>query len=114
MARAQLDQTAYHRVLNRAVWSSLAVSRVLLGLFSFVTLLAHDLSASAPPPVQRAAWYPKTAPAFADALALVRRHLWTQTRFACRSRPPTCHKCPGCWRSAWPTCSATPLERAKV
>jgi hypothetical protein len=32
MARAQLDQTAYHRVLNRAVWSSLAVSRVLLGL----------------------------------------------------------------------------------
>jgi hypothetical protein len=47
----------------------------LFGLFSVVTLSAH---AGHPThlPTRTAAWYPKSDPTFADALAAVRRALW--------------------------------------
>ena len=64
-------------------WSDLAIQRTtpaLLGLFSFITLLAHQLSAGQPP-VQTAAWYVKRQPTFSDAIALVRYHLWTTLKF---------------------------------
>lgn len=61
-------------------WSDKAIARttpLLFGLFSFVTLVAHDLASSplgcAP---RQAAWYPKPLPTFSDALALVRQQLW--------------------------------------
>ena len=63
-------------------WSELAISRTtpaLLGLFSVVTLFAHQqrrLPAGAFR--RRAAWYHKRHPTFADALALVRKELWAQ------------------------------------
>ena len=61
-------------------WSDKAIARsapLLLGLFSWVTLLAHALysSQSAMTPRQ-AAWYAKPIPTFSDALALVRQQLW--------------------------------------
>jgi hypothetical protein len=65
-------------------WNVLAIARTtpaLLGLFSLVTLLAHRLLADGPCPTRTAAWYPKSAATFSDALALVRRFLWTQTDF---------------------------------
>jgi hypothetical protein len=62
-------------------WSNQAIARttpLLLGLFSWVTLLAHALYSSHPTPVPRqAAWYCKSLPTFSDALALVRQHLWS-------------------------------------
>lgn len=62
-------------------WSDKAIARttpLLLGLFSWVTLVAHGLYTQQPvPTVRQAAWYPKALPTFADALALVRQHLWT-------------------------------------
>lgn len=64
-------------------WSDLAIQRTtpaLLGLFSLVTLLAHQLS-EGKPPVQRTAWYIKPQPTFSDAIALVRYHLWTTIQF---------------------------------
>lgn len=64
-------------------WSDLAIARTtpaLLGLFSLVTLLAHHLS-HGQPPVQATAWYVKRQPTFADAIALVRHHLWTTMKF---------------------------------
>jgi hypothetical protein len=64
-------------------WSDLAIQRTtpsLLGLFSLVTLLAHQLS-DGQPPVQTAAWYVKQQPTFSDAIALVRYHLWTTMKF---------------------------------
>jgi DDE superfamily endonuclease len=94
--RWQLEVT-YHEVRThlgvetQRQWSDLAILRTtpaLLGLFSFVTLVAHDLAASTPFPVQRAAWYPKTTPTFSDAIALVRRHLWTQTGFCMSPSQP--------------------------
>jgi hypothetical protein len=47
-----------------------------LGLFSLVTLLAHQLREDEALVVRRAAWYAKSTPTFVDALALVRRQLW--------------------------------------
>jgi len=50
---------------------------LLLGLFSWVTLVAHALYASQPATAPRlAAWYPQPLPTFSDALALVRLVLW--------------------------------------
>jgi hypothetical protein len=61
-------------------WSEPAIQRTapaLLGLFSLVTTIAHRLmKPSSTEAVRRTAWYDKTHPTFADALALVRRELW--------------------------------------
>jgi hypothetical protein len=61
-------------------WSDKAIARMtplLLGLFSWVTLLADTLYSSQPSTVPRqAAWYVKPLPTFSDALALVRQSLW--------------------------------------
>jgi hypothetical protein len=66
-------------------WSDLAIARTtpaLLGLFSIITLLAHRLTEGKPFPVRLAAWYQKKEPTFSDAIALVRRYLWTNTQFS--------------------------------
>jgi len=65
-------------------WSDLAIARstpVLLGLFSLVTLLANSLRTGATKPVRQAAWYAKEHPTFSDALAWVRRCLWSSCHF---------------------------------
>ena len=65
-------------------WSDPAIARTtpaLLGLFSLVTLWAHELRAGQALPSRAAAWYPKPLPTFSDALALVRRELWTRPGF---------------------------------
>ena len=48
---------------------------LVLGLFSRVTLWAHDLAAKTPL-VPAAAWYPKRHCTFSDAIAAVRREIW--------------------------------------
>jgi len=62
-------------------WSDKAIARttpLLLGLFSWVTLVAHALYTAHPSAAPRqAVWYPKPSPTFSDALALVRQYLWT-------------------------------------
>lgn len=65
-------------------WSDAAIARTtpaLFGLFSFVTLLAHQHAARNELPVRQTAWYAKTTPTFADALATVRQHLWSDSHF---------------------------------
>jgi hypothetical protein len=63
-------------------WSELAIRRTtpaLLGLFSLIAMFAHRRMRRAPGAFRRqAAWYHKRHPTFADALALVRKELWTQ------------------------------------
>ena len=63
-------------------WSELAIRRAtpaLLGLFSLVTLFAHQRMRQAAGALRRqTAWYHKRHPTFADALALVRKELWAQ------------------------------------
>ena len=66
-------------------WSDLAILRTtpaLLGLFSLVTLWATQLEAAQRLLPECVRWYPKHAPTFSDALALVRRELWTSPTFA--------------------------------
>src|SRR5215211_2459992 len=75
-------------------WSGLAIRRTapaLLGLFSLVTLFAHQYIAyKSANPVRGAAWYDKQRPTFSDALALVRRSYGHEKRlFAGHSQRPT-------------------------
>jgi len=69
-------------------WSDLAIARTtpaLLGLFSWVTLAAHVLTAGQRIPVGSTAWYEKPWPTFSDAIALVRRALWPASATFCMS-----------------------------
>jgi DDE superfamily endonuclease len=74
-------------------WSERAIHRTapaLLGVFSVVTLLAHQYTAKkGEPVVRRAAWYDKEHPTFSDALALVRKELWSQEATFCGSSAET-------------------------
>ncbi len=66
-------------------WSDLAILRttpVLLGLFSLVTLWADRIRAQRGLLPEGLRWYPKADPTFSDALARVRRELWTAPTFA--------------------------------
>ena len=87
--RWQVEVT-YHEVREhlgvetQRQWSDLAILRTtptLLGLFSLVTLLAHQHARRRKLPIRQAAWYHKTRPTFSDALALVRRQIWEQQCF---------------------------------
>jgi hypothetical protein len=82
--RWQLEVTfeearAHLGVETQRQWSDLAIVRstpALLGLFSLVTLFAHQLLQGREMPVRQAAWYPKEVATFSDTLALVRQQLW--------------------------------------
>ncbi len=65
-------------------WADAAIARTtpaLLGLFSLVTLLAHQQAQDGPLTVRQSAWYAKPVPTFSDALATVRHHLWHHPGF---------------------------------
>src|SRR5215472_1917555 len=66
-------------------WNDLAIGRTtpaLLGLYSLVTRLAHGLLQANTSIIRTAAWYAKPRPTFADAIAAVRRELWSSCYFA--------------------------------
>lgn len=78
-------------------WSDPAIARTtpaLLGLFSLVTLWAHDLYAGGTPTPRVASWYSKPLPTFSDALARVRRELWTHHGFHTSPATPDLVKLP--------------------
>jgi hypothetical protein len=65
-------------------WAEQAIARAtpcLLALFSLVTLLADRLVHQGTLPLPQEAWYSKKHPTFADALAAVRQHYWSQMGF---------------------------------
>jgi hypothetical protein len=66
-------------------WNDRAIARttpVLLSLYSVITLTAHLLIEKGETCVRSTAWYDKTHPTFADAIAWVRRHLWEHIHFS--------------------------------
>lgn len=74
------EARAHLGVETQRQWSDLAISRttpVLLGLFALVSLLANALLKEQAKVVRQAAWYAKEQFTFSDALALVRRCLWS-------------------------------------
>jgi hypothetical protein len=82
--RWQMDVTFHESRTHLGVetqrqWSERAITRTtpaLLGLFSLVSLFAHECLQGEALPLRQAAWYTKTAPTFGDALAFVRQQLW--------------------------------------
>lgn len=84
LRRWQMEPTFQHvrthlGIETQRQWSDKAIARTtptLLGLFSFITLLAHNLVSHESVPARSAAWYPKRLLTFSDALALVRHRLW--------------------------------------
>ena len=73
------EARAHLGIETQRQWSELAIARstpALLGLFSLVTVFAHQLLQGQALPVRQAAWYQKGLPTFADTLAYVRQHLW--------------------------------------
>ena len=84
MRRWQMEPTFRHvrehlGVETQRQWSDKAIARttpLLLGLFSVITLLAHELLSRHNLTIRTAAWYPKPLPTFSDAFALVRHSLW--------------------------------------
>jgi hypothetical protein len=76
------EARAHLGVETQRQWSDLAILRTtpaLWGLFSLVSLLAHQLLHGRTLPARQAAWYTKAQPTFVDTLALVRRQLWPVT-----------------------------------
>jgi hypothetical protein len=76
------EARAHLGVETQRQWNPLAIARItpaLLGLFSFITLLAHTLLNSHFLPVRSAAWYAKSLPTFSDAIAWVPSFLWQST-----------------------------------
>jgi DDE superfamily endonuclease len=66
-------------------WNARAIARTtpaLWSLYSIVTLTAQLLIEKGGTCVRRTAWYGKTRPTFADAIALVRRHVWDHLHFS--------------------------------
>ena len=82
------DARAHLGVETQRQWSDLAILRTtpaLLGLYSLVTLWAHDIAADTPLAPATAAWYPKSHCTFSDAIAAVRRQIWHH-QTSCMSR----------------------------
>jgi hypothetical protein len=102
LRRWQMEPTFRHvrthlGVETQRQWSDKAIARTtptLLGLFSFITLLAHTLITREDAPVRSAAWYPKTLLTFSDALALVRYQLWAFWTFHLSRDEPDMVKIP--------------------
>lgn len=80
---------AHLGVETQRQWSDQAIARTtpaLLGLFSLVTLLAHQSTRKGKLPIRQATWYIKQVPTFSDALASVRQTVWQQMFFSMCSR----------------------------
>ena len=92
--RWQLEVTgeetrAHLGIETQRQWSDLAILRTtpaLLGLFSLVTLVAHQVLQGQALPIRQAAWYSNALPTFVATLALVRQQVWPVT-FASLSPP---------------------------
>jgi hypothetical protein len=78
-------------------WNDLAIARttpVLFALYSIITLSAHRMREKRKLVVRTAAWYQKEQPTFSDAIAWVRRDLWSQEHFSMSGSQPEVIKIP--------------------
>ena len=76
---------AHLGVETQRQWNDLAIGRstpALMGLYSIVSLTTEALMKSEAIVVRRAAWYAKTQATFSDAIAMVRRQLWSHCYFS--------------------------------
>lgn len=97
---------AHLGVETQRQWSDLAILRTtpaLLALFSIVVLLAHQIQSQISVALPQTAWYEKSLPTFADALALVRQRFWQTRLFSLSTATTDMVKIPkpllDCWCS---------------
>jgi hypothetical protein len=79
------DARAHLGMETQRQWNDRAIARTtpaLLSLYSIITLTAQLLIEKGATCVRSTAWYRKTRPTFADAIALVRRQLWEHIHFS--------------------------------
>ena len=79
------DARAHLGMATQRQWNDRAIARAtpaLLSLYSIMTLTAHLLMEKGATCGRSTAWYRKTRPTFADAIALVRRQLWEHIHFS--------------------------------
>ncbi len=85
-------------------WSELAILRTtpaLLALFSIVVMLANQLQTQHEFDLPNTAWYRKSAPTFADAIALVRQRLWLFRLFQLSERETDTVNIPRVFFNCW-------------
>lgn len=93
------ETRAHLGVETQRQWSDKAIARttpLLMGLFSFVTLVAIKMhQTKALVSMEMASWYDKQGElTFSDILALVRRTIWSNKCFSKSGNPPDLEKCP--------------------
>lgn len=94
------EETRRHLgIESQRQWSDKAIARttpILMGLFSWVTLVAENLHrAGYSVHARQSAWYAKSRPTFSDALALVRYTLWQHPEtFLMSGKKPDMRKVP--------------------
>ncbi|HJQ70586.1 MAG TPA: hypothetical protein VKA70_16535 [Blastocatellia bacterium] len=79
------EARAHLGVETQRQWNDLAIARTtpdLMALYSKVTLTSGALMKAERRVIRTAAWYAKTEPTFSDAIALLRRQLWSQSYFS--------------------------------
>jgi hypothetical protein len=95
-------------------WSDLAILRTtpaLLDLYSLITVWAHELASARSGAItpHAAAWYDKVQPTFSDAIAAVRRVLYTPEGFSTSRRQPETVEIPAdCCSDSWRRCASPP------
>ncbi len=84
----QRQRTGPEGAVLSKTWSDLTITRttpILFGLFSVVTLAAHELYWQEGFSPRGAAWYSKPLPTFSDTLATLRERLWRCSEVFARS-----------------------------
>jgi DDE superfamily endonuclease len=79
------EARAHVGIETQRQWNDLAIARstpALFGVFSLVTLMADRLIKGKVSPIRTATWYAKERPTFSDAIAIVRRCLWSGCHFS--------------------------------
>jgi hypothetical protein len=79
------EARAHLGIETQRQWNDRAIARTtpaLFALYSLVALMAHTLIQPEARMIRASAWYAKERPTFSDAIALVRRSLWTQGHFS--------------------------------
>jgi hypothetical protein len=83
------EARAHLGIETQRQWNDRAIARTtpaLFALYSLITLTAQRLIQRETGVVRTAAWYAKTRPTFSDAIALVRRELWSHRYFSMSDR----------------------------
>src|SRR5262245_4562939 len=79
------EARAHLGIETQRQWNDWAIARTtpaLFGLYSLITLIAPTLLQTETPVVRTTAWHTKTHPTFSDALAVVRREVWSAGHFS--------------------------------